>query len=522
MKRLPLVLALLVLACSADDETLEPLDLAGPPAAIEAVGGEGQVGGSGTTLGQPLAVRVTDADDKPVPGVDVTWTVERGTLSAGSAETNTDGVSEVSWTLPATVGLDEARASVEGAGSVAFTATVQPVSGTVVFRYLDAGGYHACGITTTEQLLCWGYGADGQLGLGSTVPQTFPTLIPGDNRYRMITGGYYHSCAFTLATAAYCWGNNSDGRLGNGSEAGRSDAPVEVLTAASVDTTVADTIIGGGRIHILVQDLDAGFAHSCAVDLSQHAYCWGRNSEGQVGRGALTPGEHITNATLVTTSQLFKVVTVGGLHSCGVTVDGDGLCWGYNVAGQLGDGSTTTTPAPAPVATGRFRTDPAVLFHSPDPDFPLPPGPFMAAGYDHTCGILESGGTVCWGLNEHGQLGDGTGTTHSTPASVAGGHSFAAITAGLRHTCALDTSGAAWCWGDNRLGQLGDGTRDPSAVPVAVSGGLPFAYLKAGELFTCGVTSAGVAWCWGDNEYGQLGDGTTISSPTPLKVAFQP
>ena len=83
-----------------------------------------------------------------------------------------------------------------------FTATAQPVAGDIVFRYIDAGGYHACGITTTEQLLCWGYNADGQLGLGSTSIVTSPTLIPGDFRYRRIAGGFYHTCAFTLAANA--------------------------------------------------------------------------------------------------------------------------------------------------------------------------------------------------------------------------------------------------------------------------------------------------------------------------------
>ncbi len=169
-----------------------------------------------------------------------------------------------------------------------------------------------------------------------------------------------------------------------------------------------------------------------------------------------------------------------------------------------------------------WRTDPLVIFHSPDPDFPLPPGPFIAAGYDHSCGIAASGPTLCWGLNEYGQLGDGTTTNRSIPTVVGGAHTFAAITAGLRHSCALDTQGAAWCWGDNTYGELGDGTTTGSSSPVAVVGGLVFSYLKAGELHTCGVTAAGAAYCWGDNEYSQLGDGTATSSHVPVKVAFQP
>jgi alpha-tubulin suppressor-like RCC1 family protein len=224
----------------------------------------------------------------------------------------------------------------------------------------------------------------------------------------------------------------------------------------------------------------------------------------------------------VLTSESYKSVVVGGLHSCGVTLDGDARCWGYNVTGQVGDGTRTSALQPAAVIIGKIRTDPLLVFRSPDPDFPLPLGPFMAAGYDHTCAITGAGATQCWGLNEYGQLGDGTTSSQTTPSVVAGGHTFAGITAGLRHTCALDGSGKAFCWGSNSLGQLGDGTTDSHSVPVAVAGGLSFAYLKAGELSTCGVTSDGVAYCWGDNEYGQLGDGTTTSSSSPVKVAFQP
>jgi alpha-tubulin suppressor-like RCC1 family protein len=227
---------------------------------------------------------------------------------------------------------------------------------------------------------------------------------------------------------------------------------------------------------------------------------------------------------LIISPFFFKHVAVGGQHSCAIEFSGAAYCWGYNIRGQLGDGTTASNGIPTRTAGSlEFRQDPLVIFRSPDPDFPLPPGPFMAAGYDHTCGITTTGPTVCWGINENGQLGDGTRSPDRLNATaVAGGHAFAAVTAGLRHTCALDSDGAAWCWGNNNLGQLGTGPTGDALVPTAVEGGLTFAYIKAGELFTCGVTSEGVAYCWGDNEYGQLGIGNTTSSNVPVKVAFQP
>jgi alpha-tubulin suppressor-like RCC1 family protein len=505
------VAALGMLACK---DSVEPLDLAGPPATVSTAAGDNQRGVTGTALDGALTLTVVDSAGRPNPGVLVTWAPSAGTLSQQADTTDEGGRSSVSWTLPATPGIYTATAAVEGLGTVTFTATAQPVAGDIVFRYIDAGGYHACGITTTEQLLCWGYNADGQLGLASTGIVSSPTLIPGDYRYRRIASGFYHTCAFSLAADAFCWGNNSEGRLGGGT--GSSTSPVQVMTATSIDTLQGDTVVVGS-VALLVQALSAGEAHTCAVDLVQKVWCWGRNSEGQLGRGDFTS----SFAPTPVGADLFKEVSVGGLHTCGITTAGAGRCWGYNVAGQLGDGSASNS-ALAVAVPGTFRTDPLVIFHSPDPDFPLPPGPFIAAGYDHSCAITVAGPTLCWGLNEYGQVGDGTTANRASPATVAGGHAFAAITAGLRHTCALDTIGAAWCWGDNTYAELGDGTSTRSGTPVAVAGGLQFAYLKAGELSTCGVTSVGIAYCWGDNEYGQLGDGTATSSSVPVKVAFQP
>jgi alpha-tubulin suppressor-like RCC1 family protein len=509
------IAALLLIACG---DSVEPLDLAGPPAGIVIAQGDQQRGVIGSTLGSALAVTVTDSAGHPAPGVEVRWDATGGTVSQATDTTDQTGVASVAWTLPNNPGTYTVRAFAAGAGDVLFTAIAQPVAGDIRFRYLDAGGYHACGITTTEQLLCWGYNADGQLGLGSTSFVPSPTLVPGDQRYRRVYGGLYHACGITFASEAFCWGNNGEGRLDGKPNTAPNPNPVKVITAAVIDTTLGDTVVIG-QAPLLVQQLAGGEAHTCGVDLVQRLWCWGRNSEGQLGRGDFTTSFPVTP---INSQEVFKEVSVGGFHTCAITLTGDGRCWGYNLAGQLGDGTRNTSALPVQVQLPVLRTDPLVIFHSPDPAFPLPPGPFIAAGYDHSCAITVAGPTLCWGLNENGQVGDGTTVNRAAPAVVAGGHAFAAVTAGLRQTCALDVAGFAWCWGDNTYGELGDATNTSSATPVEVTGGIAFAYLKAGELFTCGVTGEGVAWCWGDNEYGQLGNGSGQSSNQPVKVAFQP
>lgn len=510
MKRLALLLIGAV-ACSADEP--EPLGLADDPASVSAAVPTTIEAGANQEV--PLAVVVRDADGVPVPAVAVGFLVLGGTLSAEGDTTAIDstdasGTAQVTWRLPATGGVAEATAGVAGLSPVTFTATVSPIaSGNVVFRYIDAGSYHTCGITTTEQLLCWGYGGDGQLGSQTASKVLTPSLIQGDMRFRLVSGGRYHACALTLAGNGQCWGNNSEGRLGNAQSPTTSETPSFVVAPNTTRPTF--------------QAISAGRLHSCAIDLAQQAWCWGSDALGELGLGTVGPADAARDVATPLGIGGVKAIVTGGLHTCAVAVTGAASCWGYNVAGQLGNGSLTTTGTPTPVAGGLgFRTDPAVIFPSPSPDFPLPPGPFIAAGHDHTCGIATDNETYCWGLNQRGQLGDASTAPSPSPSPVSGPDVFVAVTAGLSHTCALNGSGAAFCWGDNSHGQLGDGTQTNRTTPTPVAGGLAFAYIKAGDISTCGLTSTGVAYCWGDNEYGQLGDGTTTASAEPVKVLFQP
>jgi alpha-tubulin suppressor-like RCC1 family protein len=358
--------------------------------------------------------------------------------------------------------------------------------GQLVFRFVDAGAFHACGLTVTDQLLCWGYNADGQLGTAAGPPALYPTLIPGEVRYRLVSGGRYHGCGLDFAFEVTCWGENRDLRAG-------PPAPPSF------------------------REVDAGLVHSCALTLDDEIYCWGWNDEGELG--VSDPG--------ATSSDLdggWDAVSAGGLHTCAIRETGAAECWGFNEEGQVGNGGSGTVMTPTVVSGGfTFLTDPLVVPPQPDPDFPLPDGPFIAAGYSHTCALTTTGVARCWGLNQDGQLGDGTLTLRRTPVMVGGGLLvFSRITAGLAHSCALTSAGAAYCWGDNTWGQLGEGTTTDATGPVAVSGDLIFTYLKAGDNSTCGVTTTGVAYCWGDNHYGQLGTGTNDASLVPVKVALQP
>ena len=176
-------------------------------------------------------------------------------------------------------------------------------------------------------------------------------------------------------------------------------------------------------------------------------------------------------------------------------------CWGRNDKGQLGDGggSDSSTPVDVVGLSSGFVT--------------------VLAGEKHTCALSSAGGVKCWGLNDKGQLGDGTGLDSGVPVDVAGlASGVTAIAAGSKHTCAVLGSGEVRCWGHNNHGQLGDGGSSDSNVPVTV-GPLPAMSRVAGGIeHSCGISLTGGVKCWGRNDKGQLGNGTGADSATPVDV----
>jgi len=230
--------------------------------------------------------------------------------------------------------------------------------------------------------------------------------------------------------------------------------------------------------------VSTGSTHSCALDGTGKAYCWGQGTLGQLGSGVVAVR---STPFPVSGGHTFTAIDVGVMYTCALTPTGQAYCWGSNPAGQLGNGSTTNQSTPVPVSGG-------LTFAS------------ISVGSNHTCALTAAGQAHCWGNGV--ALGNGSPTHRSTPVAVSGGLTFASISAGNRHTGGITTAGQAYCWGENR-GQLGDGTFTGALVlaPTAVVGGLTFASISAGTEHTCGLTTTGAAYCWGSGQNGRLGIG---------------
>jgi alpha-tubulin suppressor-like RCC1 family protein len=279
-------------------------------------------------------------------------------------------------------------------------------------------------------------------------------------------------------------------------------------TPTQIPVTVPVAVPGLGAN---VGGLAAGSEHSCVVFASGAVQCWGKNIYGQLGNGTTETSSSVVNVQGLSVDSL--VVSAGENHSCAVvnthgtpSPGSDGAkCWGDNFSGQLGDGTTVDRNIPVPVGglTGEVRS--------------------VAAGGSHTC-TLTSTGVWCSGANESGQLGNGTTSATPVPGVVqvsglAGTQN--AIVAGSAHSCALSQADDLRCWGDNGQGRLGNGTTDNASTPVAVtwpSGEVTPTAVAAGSSHTCAITSTGEATCWGFNLSGQLGDGTIVESSSPVYV----
>jgi alpha-tubulin suppressor-like RCC1 family protein len=263
--------------------------------------------------------------------------------------------------------------------------------------------------------------------------------------------------------------------------------------------------------------ISAGGEHACAI-VSGAAYCWGENFNGELGDGtnlnSAVPVAVDTSGVLA--GQTLIQITAGYEYTCALDSAGAAFCWGSDLYGQLGDGTTTNSNVPVAVSAGSVPAGQTLTQ--------------ITAGVVHTCALDTAGVAYCWGWNAYGQLGDGNTTDSSVPAAVntsgvLAGQPLSQITTGAYVTCALGAAGAAYCWGYNLYGELGNASTTGSSVPVAVDTGGPLAgktltQIGAGVWHTCGLDAAGAVYCWGGNASGELGNDSYIPSAVPVLVGL--
>lgn len=413
--------------------------------------------------------------------------------------------SQATWsgsgTLPTGLSLNTGTGLLTGTPSMVTPGTAYTVTGTyknnkgqqvytlvvndavLEVTQIAVGQGHACAVTTSGGVKCWGHNTRGQLGDGSLLSRASPVNVIGlSSGVLSIAAGpdSTHTCAVNENGTVFCWGDNGDGQLGDGSTVQRT-SPVAVANLTGVSSMA----------------LGANF--SCALTGGGGVKCWGRNGQYQLGNGSSsssTAPENVSGLSSGVTS-----LTAGANHACAVVSGGAAKCWGYNAYNQLGDG--TTSPRSVPTSVAGLSSGVVSI----------------SAGSYHSCAVTSAGGAKCWGYNGYGQLGDSSNSPRASPVDVAGMTTGVfSVSAGGQHTCAVLSDRAMKCWGYNQFGQLGDGTATTRNSPVSVLGLTNVAMAAGGAGHTCAVTSSGAAKCWGSNSEGRLGDGTGASRSAPVNV----
>jgi alpha-tubulin suppressor-like RCC1 family protein len=451
-------------------------------------------GTAGVNVGSPVAVVTLDpASVEIFPG-------EQAQLNVTLEDANGNVLSgrTVTWTSD-----DTAIATVDSSGlidalspgSTTITAESEGVSGTVALEVLEwidvsANENYSCGVVSNGDAYCWGENSpDGVLGDGTSDSGSDSALNhdADSNTPSLVQGG--HDFAQIAAGVFHTCGLDTSGQAycwgsnGAGHLGNGTNAPSAVPVAVSGSHTFTEISLGAN--------------HACALDTSDRLYCWGSNQSGQLGLGA-SQGSTVPQRV---PSLTFSDFSTGVSHTCGISTSGDTYCWGVGADGQIGNGGTSTVTTPTPVTTTEQFSH-------------------LASGWNHTCALNASSHVYCWGSNVYSELGDGNNPS-STPLLADDSRAYSALALGAGTTCAIATNGDAYCWGFNGQGNLGTGSpSSPALSPTLVTGGYTWSLLSPGLQHTCGIASGeSDAFCMGDNDFGQVGNGMNqnfLATPTTV------
>ena len=293
----------------------------------------------------------------------------------------------------------------------------------LVFSAVSVGGGSPCGLAVSGEGWCWGAALFGGLGVDPLPGACNPNLpltpcstqavtVAGGLAFTRLTAGGTDTCALTSGGAAYCWGANHWGQIGNAASS----------ICASYPCNLTPTQVVGGH---LFEEIAVGLLHACGRIADGSVYCWGKNTDGQLGNPAA--GESSGTPILVAGGIAFAHVTAGGNHTCGLDGNGTAYCWGSNIFGELGTGSSSQSAGSPQAVFG------GITFTS------------ITASIYTTCGTASSGAR-CWGSGDYGTLGTGSLSSSSIPALVSGGHDFTTLSAGSYRTCGITGGGRLLCW----------------------------------------------------------------------------
>lgn len=309
-------------------------------------------------------------------------------------------------------------------GLGAFLTRPTPREGGASLVQVDANWVVVCGLDGAGAAWCWGDNGYGQVGVADpSVDWRSGTMaVETDLRFVQVTTGRYQACGLTAGGSVYCWGNGFT--LGAGDTLGSfHPAPVRVPS----DRTFVQ--------------VSAGHGHTCALDDTGAAWCWGKNNYGQLGYDVVNSPYWVTSPQQVGGGHPFTSIAAGGFHTCGLTASGEAWCWGANTDGQLGNGEgggegPDAVPTPAAVNAPAFAS--------------LDAGHYSTCGLTQA-GKAYCWGSDNYGQLGLGDTPDescrGDDCVRKPTPVAADTLTFASLSTGGDVTCAVTPAGKLYCWG---------------------------------------------------------------------------
>ncbi len=323
---------------------------------------------------------------------------------------------------------------------------------------------------------CWGDTPHGELALGTATRHPTPVAIPAPvgHPWQHVWAGYEHTCAATDSELD-CWGADSLGQVSAGT--GQGGAVPCTTTHCDVATPMV------APKSDIPATLIAGNEFTCTLLESGTVWCWGDNSDGQLG--APGPGHAVRQVA----GSWHPPVNGGPRAACALDDASEPKCWG-SIAG---------VPSAMPT-----QVDPSLAIG-------------LAFGDAFGCGIDLQGDRTCWGDNSDAQLGSTDLVTYAMPTVFETGHVMSQIAAAGKHACEIDTMDGVKCWGDSSAGESGvvpSGTpeKDPQLV---LGSSVGCGQLALGQTYSCALCG-GAVQCWGDDSDANLGRGGDTTTPPQI------
>ncbi len=302
-----------------------------------------------------------------------------------------------------------------------------------------------------------------------------PTKEPNLSNILMVSGSDEHCLALDENGAIWAWGNNNYGQLGYGNLKYRT-TPIKIF-----DMTNVKKVSAGNEFAMILKN-------------DGTVWTWGKSKFGALGLGDKL--DTVYKPTQIMELNDITDIICGNNHCLALNSSNEIYAWGYNTAGEIGNGTRIQQTVPVKLNLSGIVK--------------------ISAGNSHSLAVDDSGNLYAWGNNSQGQIGDGTTERKLVPTLLSTITNVTDISAGSAHSVALKSDGTVWTWGGSSY--IKDSEDKYSKLPFKIENLENVISVSSSNNYNLALQSNGDVYSWGNNATGQLGIGTTQDSYYPQKI----